>query len=125
MSEDTTGSVVAFRECKDQGANVTVLAVGDLQEWRRTGHALPDEKLAFVAFEDITEETLQHYSPSIILSPVLATGFDCTDLILLLRNLSYKGLYRAIAQDMPKPALIEREVAQLYPGLDFKIEVQP
>lgn len=124
MSNEATGTVVTFQSSTSRNRQVTVLAVGDPEEWRRQGHVLPDEKLAFLAFEELTEETMQHYSPSVIFSPVLAHGFDCIELTLLLRNLSYKGAYRAVAQDLPKPALIEREVSQLYPALDFKIEIQ-
>lgn len=125
MCDETSGSaVVDFQDRLGQSGHVSVLAVGDPEEWRRQGHELPKEKLAFVAFEDISEETLEHFSPSVIFSPVLASRFDCIELTLLLRNLGFTGAYRAVAQNMPKPALIEREVSQLYPKLDFKIEVQ-
>ncbi len=107
-----------------KGQKTTILAVGDREEWLRQGHNLPRENLAFVAFEDLTEATLEKYAPTTIISPVLTQGFDCIELTLLLRNLGYRGVYRALAHDMPKPALIEREVMQLYPDLNFKIELQ-
>lgn len=107
-----------------KGRSLSVLAVGDPDEWQRQGHVLPQENFSFIAFEDVNEATLERYKPEIIISPVLANGFDCIELTLLLRNLGYQGAYRAVAQEMPKPALIEREVIQLYPDLDFKIEIQ-
>lgn len=124
MCNENDAAILKFREGTAQSDQVTVLAVGDPEEWRRQGHVLPHEKMAFVAFEDISEETLKHFNPSVIFSPVLANGFDCIELTLLLRNLAFDGAYRAVAQDLPKPALIEREVSQLYPDLDFKIEIQ-
>lgn len=124
MFNENNATFLKLGQSTGQSGKVTVLAVGDPDEWLRQGHMLPHEKMAFLAFEDISEESLRHFSPSVIFSPVLANGFDCIELTLLLRNLAFEGAYRAVAQDLPKPALIEREVSQLYPDLDFKIEIQ-
>lgn len=100
---------------------VRALAVGEPQEWQRQGHSLPKEGLAFIAFHEVTQVTLDYLSPGIIFSPVLAKSFDCIDLALELNRLGFSGQYRAIAQDLPNPSVIEREVRQLCPHLDFKL----
>lgn len=100
---------------------VRALAVGDPQEWRKQGHTLPSSGLAFVAFHDVTQETLDHLQPSVVFSPLLAKSFDCVDLAILLHGLGYSGEYRALAVGLPKPDLIEREVRQLCSQLNFRI----
>ena len=43
------------------------------------------------------------------------------DLALELNRLGFSGEYRAISKDLPNPNVIEREVRQLCPHLDFKL----
>lgn len=107
-------------------SNVSVLAVGAPEEWTRNGNALPvNGTLAFVSFSEVTDSLLQQLSPVAVVSPVLAKGFDCIDLALLLHSLNYQGSYRAAAPDLPKPKLIEAEIAQICPRLDFGIVMTP
>jgi hypothetical protein len=105
----------------DQGSAISVLAVGESNDWRMQGGLLPKGGIAFLAFDEVNETTLEHLSPTIVYSPVLAPSFDCIELALLLNRLGYAGAYRAVAQDLPKPDLIEREVRQLCGQLDFRI----
>lgn len=100
---------------------VRALAVGEPLEWQRQGHALPREGLAFIAFHEVTQVTLDYLQPGIVFSPVLAKSFDCIDLALELHRLGFSGEYRALATDLPNPGVIEREVRQLCPQLDFKL----
>lgn len=105
----------------DQNSSVSILAVGNPGAWERQGNVLPSGGMAFVTFEEVTEAMLSHYNPTVVFSPVLAPTFDCIDLAMLLHNIGYTGAYRAMAQDIPKPDLIEREVSQMCPRLDFGI----
>lgn len=104
----------------------TVLAVGDVQEWRRSGREIPaDSKLAFADFTSVTEELFDLIAPTLVLSPLLARGFDCSDLAQVLTSLGFKGRYRAVADALPDPEMIRREIASLCPGLDFDVIVVP
>ena len=106
----------------DQGSVTRIVAVGDLQEWEEKGHPLPDGGgISFLSFHDINEATLGELSPSIVYSPVLARDFDCIELAVLLHNIGFSGTYRAIGEGLPKPQLIEREVLQICPRLEFEI----
>lgn len=100
-----------------------IVVVGHPEEWERTGHDLPARRgeLRFVAFEDIDAEFLHTAAPAMILSPVLARGFDCIDLAARLAQLGYEGAYRAVSKALPSPGMIEREIRQLYPKLDFGV----
>ncbi len=104
-----------------QSAPISVLAVGDPKEWKQSGKPLQSGGMVFIAFEDVTEEVLAHYSPPVVVSPVLASNFDCIELALLLHNLGFSGEYRAMVNNLPKPELIAREVSQMCPRLSFSI----
>ncbi len=105
----------------DQNSLTRIIAVGDASEWEQQGNMLPSGGIAFLSFHEVTDTLLNDLNPSMIISPVLARHFDCIELAVLLHNLGYSGAYRAMAKDMPKPELIEREVRQICPRLNFKL----
>ena len=105
----------------DQNLPVKILAVGDPSEWEQQGNLLPVGGIAFLSFHEVTDALLNELNPSTIFSPVLARRFDCIELAILLHNLGFTGAYRAMTKDMPKPDLIEREVRQMCPRLDFQL----
>ena len=103
---------------------VAILAVGSAAEWREGGNRLQaDGRVAFISFEDVSEETIARLCPTVILSPVLARNFDCIDLAQRLFSLRYTGRYRAVSDELPDPEMVEREIKHLCPGLDFAILV--
>lgn len=57
-----------------------------------------------------------------VFSAAVSTNFDCVDIAQLLYRAGFVGKYRVVAQDMPNPDLILREVLAMCPGLDFVIE---
>lgn len=102
--------------------SVAVLAVGEPTEWESHGNLLPSNgNLAFVSFGDVSRDLLAFYSPAAVYSPALGRSFDCIDLAVTLHELEYQGAYRATADGLPRPELIEREVLQICPELDFQI----
>ena len=107
----------------ESNARVKILAVGDMSEWEQQGKHLPSGGIVFLSFHEVTEELITDMNPSMICSPVLARHFDCIELALLMHNLGFTGAYRAMAKDLPKPDLIEREVRQMCPRLNFKLLV--
>ncbi len=118
IAEGTTGAATSDA-CHE---NVSILAVGAPEEWKKTGNMLPTNgTLAFVAFHEVNGHLLEELSPAAVVSPVLARGFDCIDLAQLLHALNYRGPYRAAAPNLPKPNLVEAEIAQMCPRLDFRI----
>ncbi len=100
---------------------VKFIAVGNCEEWHRKGHALISPDILCLSFEEVSDESLGFYQPSIIYSPVLAQDFDCIDLALRLHGLGFSGEYQAVARNLPNPRLIENEVRQLCPQLDFRV----
>jgi hypothetical protein len=100
--------------------NLRILAVGSLAEWqRKIDVPRESDSLHFVEFSDLNQELLDNYSPDVVVSPALGWDFDCIDMALKLEAIGYSGPYRAIAQDIPKPELIQSEIKQLCPKIDF------
>lgn len=60
-----------------------------------------------------------------VFSATISHNFDCMDIAQILYRNEFRGRYRVIAPDIPKPGLIRREVAAICPGLDFDIELAP
>ena len=104
--------------------SVAILAVGDSKEWLRQGNPLPmDGSVHFVSIEDVTDVLMSRLCPSVVLSPALTDRFDCIDLAMILHGIEFKGRYRAISGELPNPRMVENEIRQLCPGLDFGILV--
>lgn len=104
------------------GAPSAILAVGELDEWSDKESSLSyGNDMVFVSFDEVSEGCLDAYKPSLVVSPALSPAFDCIELAMLLRNIGYKGAYRAVVRDMPNPDLIEREVKSICPLVDFGI----
>lgn len=99
-----------------------VLAVGDVEEWRRRGNTLPmGSSLAFVEICEVTPELIATLAPEMVVSPLLGRGFDCIDLAQALHASGFRGRYRAMARNLPDPQMIRQEIRSLCPGLDFDI----
>ena len=111
--------------CSAQGRTIkrtNVLAIWDrMLERTPICRAMDFDQIVFAEFEEINVSTLDMFEPDAIVSPVVANTFDCIDLVQKLLELGYRGVYRAIAQQMPNPEIVRREVRALHPALDFDI----
>jgi hypothetical protein len=110
------------------GGNATrnatrVLAVGDgdAPDVGPEGAAFGD--VHYLAFADVTAETLRALDPDLVLSPLVGSGFDCLDLAERLNAARFKGRYRAVVELVPNPALVRGEIAERFPALDFDLLV--
>ena len=99
-----------------------ILAVGSPEEWARESYQTRLYlNISFVAFHEITAALLETLRPEAVVSPALARNFDCIELACLLHNLDFRGAYRATAYDLPNPQVIENEISELCPRLDFRL----
>lgn len=103
------------------GAALRVLVVGDLAP-----SVLPDGENAEVIlarFDDIAAARLAVWHPALVLAPLVGTGFDCFDLAERLTGAGFTGRLRAVVDTLPNPAVVRREFAAQFPGLDFDVLV--
>ncbi len=107
-------------DCESE-VRIKILAVGCLEEWNQPGAYTSGHAIVYLEFHQVTEDLIRQTGTGVVMSPVLARDFDCIELAIQLHNLGFEGTYRAVAKDFPKPKLIEREVAQMCPRLNFEI----
>ena len=100
----------------------TVLVVGNLHSWQRTGRKIPVMTgFHFVSFDDVTLTTLQDIDPDLILSAVVGDDFDAVELARRLAILGYIGRYRALTSGLPDSRIVQNEVAAAAPQIDFAL----
>jgi hypothetical protein len=105
---------------------LSILAIGDVEEWEKAGNSLPsNNKVVFAEFQEVTDVLLATIKPAIIISPLLTRSFDCIDLAQHLQSLGYKGQYRAMAATLPNPTIVRREIKTLCPDIDFDVIALP
>ncbi len=76
-----------------------------------------------IELPDLNAETFARLQPDVVLSPLVAGGFDCFDVAMALSHIGFGGAYRAVVSFVPDPALVKREVTACCPGLDFDIVI--
>jgi hypothetical protein len=60
-------------------------------------------------------------APALILSPLVARGFDCMDLLLALRDAGFAGRYLVLSSPLPHIPLIRNEIRAVAGTLDIDI----
>ena len=116
------GAFTRIRSDIDLDVRSTILVVGELREWLRNGFRVPmGHGLAFLEFEDLTQDILQSVAPGVVLSPLLSRSFDCVEVAERLWETGYRGQFRALADRLPNPGIVRSEIKGLFPGLDFDI----
>ena len=114
--------VASISGVEDQ--TVAILAVGEPEEWLQSGQKAPRAgNVQFVSIDEVSESLLEHLCPTVVVSPALSRRFDCIDLAQILCSHKYRGRYRAVSRELPNPTMVEREIRNLCPGLDFAILV--
>ena len=97
---------------------LTLLAVGHLDP---ASEGAGGSELYYAEFHEVGAALLALHAPDVVLSPLVAPGFDCFDLAAVLVGAGFRGRYRAAAVQIPDPGLVRREIAAAFPGLDFDI----
>lgn len=98
-----------------------VLAVGDLAPSALPAGESVDVVLA--RFDEIAGDRLAAWRPALVLAPLVGAGFDGFDLAEVLIAAGFTGRFRAVVHTLPNPAVVRREFAAQFPGLDFDVLV--
>ncbi|MFN3662436.1 MAG: hypothetical protein ACK4TM_06775 [Yoonia sp.] len=100
--------------------------MGDIARWKARGRL--QDTMAHCHFLDLPELdacTIRRCNPGLVLSPLMADGFDAIDVAERLQAAGFAGRYRVLADALPDPDLIRREIRALAPALDFDLLVLP
>jgi hypothetical protein len=99
-----------------------VLVVGSRRTWagrRDWPEGLPG--FLFCDFGDLDRFLGAGSIVEVVLSPLMAQGFDALDVAMQLAGFGFAGRYRAVAEDLPDPGLVRREVRRAAPCVDFDV----
>lgn len=101
-----------------------ILVIGNLSTWEREGRPAPTlEGFRFTHFEGLDLGLLAEVRPDMVLSTLVGDGFDAIDVARRLRELGYRGRYRALAHALPNEEAVRAEIEEAAPELDFDLVV--
>ncbi|AJE47281.1 hypothetical protein [Celeribacter indicus] len=116
------GAIVALRQARDQSGEGMVLVVGEPQRMHVLRRHFPGRSgMFFIEFQDLTPEAFAALQPACVVSQVMSAEFDCLDLGAFLDGLSYRGAFRVLAQDLPRPEIVRQEARARFPRLNFDV----
>lgn len=77
--------------------------------------------ITIARFDAIDAAFLAEQMPDVILAPLMSPDHDILDLARVLAEAGYRGALRAYCAPLPRPDVVRREVAQIWPEGDFDI----
>ncbi|WP_432450102.1 hypothetical protein [Aliiroseovarius marinus] len=97
-----------------------VLVVGALPQGDQ---ALPEQMVRISCFEFLSMEApeFQHIAPDFVVSPLISLEFDCLDMAQKLCQVDFPGTYYVLADNLPNPQIIHKEMRTICPALNFEI----
>ena len=99
-----------------------ILVVGNVRTWIEQGRELPqDSGFRYLDYADMDAEALSDAAPSIVLSPLVANGFDALDVAARLYTLGFTGRYRVLSPKLPHPDMVLTELRAQAPGIDCEL----
>ncbi len=100
----------------------TILAVGDDFSRARRGRGRKTNATTFASFSEVTPVFVDALDPEIVISSALGHNFDCVDLAEKLSSMGFEGCYRLIADGLPRPDMVLKEIRALFPTLRVELE---
>lgn len=105
---------------------IRFVVVGDVLRWKELGLSIPNiQGFVFIDIEDVTAAKIAEIAPKVILSPLLCRNFDALEIARRLHNMRYAGRYSVVIKDIPDPSVIDRDIRQVAPDLDFSVLTLP
>ena len=98
------------------------LVVGDMESWQSNGRTLPElAGLTFVDVENLTIDILRQTGAEIVMSSLFVRNFDAVEIARQLQDIGFRGLYRVVVDTLPNAALVQTDIKNAAPELDFAI----
>jgi hypothetical protein len=121
---DGGGRAVDSHGPSDRTRKITVLAIGDMANWRATGRDLPwDSQITFADFSQIDRRMIDSVRPDVVISPLLCKTFDCLDLATVLCQAGFRGRFRIMTQRLPDPTVVLSEARAICPLMDIDVVI--
>lgn len=96
-----------------------ILVVGNVRTWIAQGRDLPQESgFRYLDYAEMDAAALADAAPGIVLSPLVANGFDALDVAARLYTLGFTGRFRVLCPKLPHPDMVLNELRAQAPGID-------
>lgn len=77
----------------------------------------PGTRVTEAGFADLAPALLARLRPGAVACPLFGAGFDASQVIERLGAIGYRGELQVLCPDLPRPGLVEAELASLHPGI--------
>lgn len=114
--------VIAVSRHERQDNERMTLLVGEYAHAQGAGRIMPTSSAVFyLDFKDLNADVFKAVNPDLVMSPVIASTFDCLELAQFLEQAGFAGQYRVMLDDIPRPEIICREIRHTHPKIDFDV----
>jgi len=122
MTSKTKATTAAIDNLNDAVDRATsILAIGPLDQMETAIGAARAARITTVAYRLLTGATLAALKPDLVLSPLLAAGFDILDVADRLASMGFSERLRALTPPLPDPVAVAGEVRAQFGLLDFAL----
>jgi len=122
VRQNTFGDIIALNRDTHLTTSGMILMVGEPQLMQTLKKHFPERSgVFFIEFSDLSQDILSAICPDSVVAPAISAHFDCLELAAFLNAADFKGLFRAIAKDLPRPEIIRNEVRHHFPRLNFDV----
>ncbi|OCX62274.1 hypothetical protein BFP70_13930 [Thioclava sp. SK-1] len=101
--------------------NRRILVIEPSQELPLALRGVTGVSITIARLRSLDSEFLTRTAPHVVLSPLLTAEFDILDLTRRLQSLGYRGHLRAYTPRLPDVHVICKEVATIWPELNFEV----
>ncbi len=100
------------------------LVIADRHQLLAKGCNLPNSGgIHFAEAAQLSAVLLQRIMPEIVLSPLIAVGFDASDIASRLARLGFRGAYRVLTTPLPDCEMVLSELRMDAPDVDIDLLV--
>ena len=98
------------------------LVIGDQRAWDvNASHPPFIEGFKFIDIDALEAKVFDNFPAAIVLSALMTRNQDAIEIARKLKEFSFEGRYRVIADALPNPDLVAREVKAAAPDIDFEV----
>lgn len=81
----------------------------------------PVAPVTHLSMASLDPHVLDTLAPDFIIAPLFNGHMDCMEISETLHGFGYQGCFLFVSENLPNPAMIETEIRQHIPQLDFHI----
>lgn len=98
------------------------LVIADIWQLQQRGRILPViNDVYFVELAQLKVTLIQRIMPEIVLSPLIAFGFDASEVVKRLSRFEFRGAYRILTDPLPDRNMVLRELRRDAPDIDIDL----